>query len=88
MFCSPGREPANLVEPATWRDTVGDVEELARAVELDEVLHDRCLQELTMQLYAHVRTIPEVEILHLTSATPLTLRLPMTARFAMRTFWG
>lgn len=69
--------------------SVSDIEELARAVELDEVLKDGCLQELTVQLPAPSMRIPTVELTQiLTSATPLTLRLPMTARLAMRTFCG
>ena len=69
---------------------VGDIAELASTLELDEVLQDRGLDELTVKLgmNSHQGVLRSDELRTLTSATPLTLRLPMQARYAMRTCLG
>ena len=70
--------------------SVRDIEELVLAEEVDEVLHDRLLEKLTVQLHIHPISLQAIVNLckKFTSATPLTFLLPMQARLAMRTFCG
>ena len=66
----------------------GDAYVLADAVELDEVLEDSRAEQLAVKLarYLSVRILYGPQQRRHTSATPLTLREPMTAKLAMRTF--